>query len=230
MSTRHGLTVELIYDRLRADILSGGLPAGASVSQTQLTQGLGASRTPVREALRILAHEGLVDAQANRRVRIRELTPAHLEDLQLTLIVLEHVAASITVPELTSDDNAQLEGLLAQMAHYQRVEDLARFEEPHRRFHTLLVHKMGVGAVRTMTGLHDQVASYRRQFAKAEYYAVRQAEHRTIRDRAIAGDARGTADALVAHHVRAVSHVFTELDPNYIPRRLETAANLLLRR
>src|SRR5579859_1799030 len=62
--------VEIARQRLRDAILRGELPAGVPLTQSQLEQQLGISRTPLREAIRLLQHEGLIDAEPNRRVRV----------------------------------------------------------------------------------------------------------------------------------------------------------------
>jgi DNA-binding GntR family transcriptional regulator len=64
--------IAAIHDDLREAILRGDLKAGAVLSQVQLAEQFGVSRGPVREALRLLQREGLVDAELNRRVRVAE--------------------------------------------------------------------------------------------------------------------------------------------------------------
>ena len=58
-----------VHARLRQLILDGTLPPGSLLSQLQLSRALGVSRTPLREALRMLQEEGLVDAEPNQRAR-----------------------------------------------------------------------------------------------------------------------------------------------------------------
>jgi GntR family transcriptional regulator, rspAB operon transcriptional repressor len=63
----NGQNTEDVYDRIRNAILDGELAPGAVMSQVALAEELGISRTPLREALRLLQGEGLVDAEPNRR-------------------------------------------------------------------------------------------------------------------------------------------------------------------
>jgi DNA-binding GntR family transcriptional regulator len=67
---QNGLGTEAVYQRVREAILNGEIAAGATMSQVALADELGISRTPLREALRMLQSEGLVDAERNRRVRV----------------------------------------------------------------------------------------------------------------------------------------------------------------
>ena len=70
MATSRGATVRA-YDTLRAQIVSGEIPAGTLLSEVQVAGSLGVSRTPLREALRALLGEGLLEEGANRQVRVR---------------------------------------------------------------------------------------------------------------------------------------------------------------
>src|ERR687889_810805 len=141
--TRDGQNVALVHDRLRAAILRGELSAGQTTSQVTLARDLEVGRTPLREALRLLQREGLVISEPNRRVRIAELSSTDAEELYVMRIALEAVAIRITVPALKSSDFAELEGYMAQMDHYMRVEDRMGMRVPHRAFHDRLVRGAG---------------------------------------------------------------------------------------
>src|SRR5689334_16751770 len=90
--TRDGQNVALVHDRLREAILNGEIPAGQATSKNTLARNLGAGRTPVREALRLLQREGLVLSEPNRRVRIADLSASDAEELYVMRISLEAIA------------------------------------------------------------------------------------------------------------------------------------------
>src|SRR4051794_18180927 len=73
--------VERVSRRVREAILEGEIAGGTVMSQVAMADDLGVSRTPLREALRMLQSEGLVDAQANRRVTVRPISATDLEEL-----------------------------------------------------------------------------------------------------------------------------------------------------
>src|SRR3954453_21679610 len=98
---RDGQKVGAVDDGRREAILRGEIPAGQATSQNTLARNLGAGRTPVREALRLLQREGLVLSEPNPRVRIAELSAPDAEELYVMRIALEAVAIRITVPTLT---------------------------------------------------------------------------------------------------------------------------------
>jgi GntR family transcriptional regulator, rspAB operon transcriptional repressor len=219
--TRDGQNVALVHDRLRRDILSGEIPAGET-SQLALARELEVGRTPLREALRMLQHEGLVISEPNRRVRVAELTPEDAEQLYTMRISLEAMAVRLTVPDLGSAEVAELEGLLAQMEHYMRRQDSAGLRAPHRAFHACLVVGAGERTAATISLLFDHAERYRRTFAGSdqESWNERAAEHRGIVDAAATGDPDLTIERLLSHYLQTSARVFAGLDPDYDPRRL----------
>src|SRR5579884_3696997 len=126
---------EGVYARLREAILHGELPTGAELSQVKLAAELGVSRTPLREALRMLQAEGLIESERNRRVRVTSFAIDDLEQVYATRIVLESLGVRLTVPLLSEDQLAQLRGCLGEMAYFEDRRDVIGWEEPHRRFH-----------------------------------------------------------------------------------------------
>jgi DNA-binding GntR family transcriptional regulator len=222
--TRDGQNVALVHDSVRSAILRGDLPAGATMSQVTLARDLDVGRTPLREALRMLQREGLVVSEPNRRVRIAELSSADAEELYVMRIALEAVAVRMTVPTLGSSDFAELEGLMAQMDHYNRMGDLRGFRAPHRAFHDRFVRAAGE-RVTTMIGqLFDHAERYRLAFGAAtpERWEQRKAEHRVILDAAASGDADLTAQRLMEHYAQTAALIFAALDPDHDLARLRT--------
>ena len=139
--------VETVHELLRSAILRGEIPAGQITTQAALSEQLDVGRTPLREALRMLQSEGLIVSERNRQVQIADLSGDDAEQLYVMRIALETAAIRITVPTLTSDSFAQLEGAMAQMDHYMRVGDQPGMRTPHRLFHRILIEGAGSGSV-----------------------------------------------------------------------------------
>jgi DNA-binding GntR family transcriptional regulator len=207
--------VGLVHERLRTAILHGEIPAGATTSQAALAEQLSAGRTPLREALRMLQREGLVVSEPNRRVRIAELSADDAEQLYVIRVSLEAVAIRITVPTLSSADFAALEGYMAQMDRYTRVDDQSGFRESHRAFHQVLVAGAGPRVSDQIAQLFDHSERYRCQYGANVSYEDRREEHRAILDAADAGDADLAALRLCEHYARTVSRFFAALGPDH---------------
>jgi len=225
MELNSGQSFVAVHTRLRAAILSGEIPEGATTSQAMLAERFGVGRTPLREALRMLQREGLVISQPNHRVRIAELSSEDAEELYIMRIALEAVAIRVTVPVLTSADLAELDGLMAQMDHYMKLRDHVGHREPHRQFHYRLVYAAGPRVSERIDELFDHAERYRRRFGAADTWESRRAEHRAILDAVGDGDREAAADLLADHYLHTVRLVFGELDPGHDLARLrETVA------
>ncbi|WP_241387285.1 GntR family transcriptional regulator [Rhodococcus sp. CH91] len=98
------------YFRLRSDILAGKFPRGAALHETQLSETYGASRTPIREALNWLAHDGLLE-RASRGFRVRSGTPEDVIEIYAARVALESEAAGAAAIRHTDLDMARLERL-----------------------------------------------------------------------------------------------------------------------
>jgi DNA-binding GntR family transcriptional regulator len=216
---RDGQSVIGGYQQLREAILRGVIPAGETTSQASLSEQFGIGRTPLREALRMLQREGLVVSEPNRRVQIADLTSTDAEQLYIMRVPLEAVAIKLTVPTLKSADFAELEGLMAQMEHYQRKGDRYGHHPPHRAFHMLLLKEAGSRALGTIGELFDHAERYRLAYGSttADVWETRRREHRAIVEAAASGDADGAAVALVGHYARTAALVAANMNDDGDP-------------
>lgn len=215
-----GQSVSAVHAQIRDAILHGEVEAGATIPQHALADMFDTGRTPLREALRLLQREGLVISEANRPVRIAELSASNFEQLYLMRIALEAVAIRITIPTLTSDDLAELEACMAKMDHYQKVGDQAGLRTPHAIFHRTLVAGAGADTTAKIGELADHAERYRLSFGGFGAFADRRAEHRAILTAVQEGQADVAAEKLVTHYADTAEIVFGRLDPDYDLSRL----------
>ena len=223
-NTRDGQNVAVVHDRLRDAILRGEIPPGEPTSQVLLARQLGVSRTPLREALRLLQREGLVLSEPNRRIRVADFSIADAEELYAMRIALEVVGVRLTVPTLTSEDLAELEGLMAQMDHYMRQADQQRMDVPHSAFHARLVSAAGSRIATTTRQLFDHAQRYRFAYGAIapDGYEERRAEHRAILDSAAEGDAEAASVHLARHYTQTAMLVIRKLDAEHDPVLIRT--------
>ena len=124
-----------VADQVRDLIIEGALEPGARIEEAALVEELGVSRTPLREALRTLAAEGLVDIRPSRGMHVRRLA---LDEVLAMLEVLGELEALAGRLALERADEADLEELLGihdrMMEHYGRRERLAYYKL-NQRFH-----------------------------------------------------------------------------------------------
>lgn len=214
---------EDVYERVRTAILDGELAPGAVMSQVALAEELGISRTPLREALRMLQSEGLVEGEPNRRVRVAPMTAADLEELYVMRVTLEAEAVRLAVPLMTSEDLARLEGYMAEMAHYASANDYRRWNVPHSKFHRGLTAHAGERTNLVLGQWFDHAERYRRLHIGQGPSAWATAQHREILDACKSGNARVSAGLLASHLARTGLEVSELLDPAYDPLMLKAA-------
>lgn len=215
-------STEQVYQRVRTAILDGELEAGSVMSQVSLAESLGISRTPLREALRQLQGEWLIESEPNRRVRVAPLSPDGLEELCIMRVTLEAQAVRLAVPRMGPEVLARLEGSMAEMAHYADAKDYRRWTVPHGAFHRQLTKPAGERIDQVLGQLFDHAERYRRIHIGHGPSAWATANHRDILDRCKAGDRDGAAAALASHLARTAFEVSEHLDPSYDPQELRS--------
>ncbi len=191
--------VEQVYRRVREAILEGEIAPGTVMSQVALADELGVSRTPLREALRMLQSEGLVDAQANRRVTVTPVSAPDLEELVVMRVALETEAIRLSVERLGPEDLAALEGRLAEMTHFAEAKDYTRWS-PAQRVPPRAHGRGRPARQRAAAQLSDHFERYRRMHIARSPKAWLTEGHREILDAVKAGD-RALGAGLLADHL-----------------------------
>ena len=185
---RHSRTAhEYVLDVLRRAILSGELTGGTRLVQSELAHQLQVSTTPVREALRQLTTEGLVEFDPHRGGIVHELDLEELNEILELRAILEPFALRRAAEHI---DEAALARATALAAAMETTDDLGTWVDLNRRFH--MVHQEASGQPRLVamvTSLQD---------ATAQYVGRVILDHPEIRKQAHL-DHRGIISALAAH-------------------------------
>jgi len=215
MTPHFGTAQQHAYAYLRDRIVSGQYPGGTRVDLNQVAAAVGASRMPVREALRQLDSEGLVTIRPNRGAVVTALTPDDVLDVFEMRAALEGLAVRVALPRIDGDALADLEQIVDRMDRSRR--DGAAWLRHHEHFHGALC------ALSRRARLIEQVARLRRHVEP--YLRVHVgvydppemlgSEHRHLVDALKAGDPV-RAEAAVREHVeRAGVHVVDVLKKGF---------------
>lgn len=137
-SAPHKQLRHVVADQLRSAILEGQYQPGEWLRQEHLAQELGVSQMPVREALKELAAEGLIEHVPYRGVRVIEFSPDDIEDLYAHRAFLEGKAASLAAQRITPREIAEIKRLQEQMEANLAPEQLATYRDLNRRFHSVI--------------------------------------------------------------------------------------------
>lgn len=200
-----------VVETLRRAILSGDLPGGSHLVQADIAEQLQVSTTPVREALRDLAAEGLVRLDAHRGAIVHECSVAELEEVYLLRRILEPEAIRRSLGLITDAELDRAEAILVEM---EAEQDFGVWADRNREFHALIedaARSPRLAAI--LKSLRDVAAIYvglsmqmaERGFPRANH------EHRAILDACRARDA-DRAVAVVLEHLDATRNAISEDD------------------
>lgn len=194
--------VDQVYEAIRERITSGSLPRGARVHQEDLAEELGVSRTPVREALRRLAAEGLVEMRTNRGARVADVDQAGMRVSYEARTVIEPGAARLAARQRLQEPLARMRAAVA--AQRRSLRDVQRSFEANREFHLALAAASGNEflsqfAERLWVARIGETI-YERQVETQERMLLDVREHEQILEAIEAGDAR-RAESLTRRHL-----------------------------
>lgn len=127
-----------VADRLRADILEGRVKPGEWLRQERIAQEQGVSQMPVREALKQLTAEGLVEHVPYRGVRVVEFSVEDVEDLYACRLFIEGLAARHAATSITDEEIGEITDLHRRMVRCAMPDELPEYRELNRRFHQVI--------------------------------------------------------------------------------------------
>ncbi|HWD74948.1 MAG TPA: GntR family transcriptional regulator [Solirubrobacteraceae bacterium] len=133
--------VDQVYSAIRDRITGGSLQRGTRIHQEDLADELGVSRTPVREALRRLAAEGLVEMRTNRGARVADVGQDDMHAAYEARLVIEPGAARLAAQSPAAEPLVRMRAALA--AQRRAIPNVRRSFEANREFHLALVHASG---------------------------------------------------------------------------------------
>jgi len=199
--------VELSVRRLRAEILGGILPPGERVVEEQLTARYRISRAPLREALRQLAQQGLVEHLPRRGVRVAALSAEDADELFGLRNVLERYAVELAYARPEPASRAGLTSALEEMAAAAESGDAYRQNDAHQRFHVEVVALAGQRHLRqafepVILKLQLHMAANLRLEAEQRNAAEGVERHRRLLGAIATGDLDTAFEALASHGAR----------------------------
>ncbi|MGN6549340.1 MAG: GntR family transcriptional regulator [Pararhizobium sp.] len=196
---RPALAVE-VTDRLRNLIMEGELKPGDKIPEKTLTERFGVSRTPVREAVKVLAAEGLVVLIQNRGAVVSVLTLAEMEEVFPVLAALEGAAGELACRNAANTEIATIRQLNEAMHAAFAAGDRPTYFEINQRIHAAI---LAAARNPTLTHQHQLVA---RRAARARYQANLTPE----RWRQAVGEHDAMLAALEARDAKALGTIMRE--------------------
>jgi|SRR5829696_2588654 len=197
---RSSLTTQ-VYERIKDDIFRQRLLPREPLVEAELARVYGMSKTPVREALLLLAQRGLVEADSFRGGRVRDFTAEDVREIYELRAVLEPFALEQSVPRMDEDDHGLLLSMLENADAAIERGDLQELARLNRAFHNALVARCDNSRiVETLAQLQDQLRTIAlRSWREHPTYLREAQQHKEILATIRNGDARRAAELLGGH-------------------------------
>ncbi|WP_150460887.1 GntR family transcriptional regulator [Nesterenkonia ebinurensis] len=205
-------TAGLITRQLREAIMYGRIAPGAQLSEAALAAQFGVSRGPLREATQRLVQEGLVRAEPNRGLFVKELDDAGIRDLYAARIAVEAAAGRMIIRGRSPEAVAKLRAAYDAMQDAAERGELAELSDADLHFHEVLVDSAGSPRLHRM---HQTLMAETRMCLTALQGTYQDpedqvAEHRRIAEAIAAGDADELVEAVESHMQEALDRLVSD--------------------
>lgn len=190
---------EMVADTLRKAIFLGELTPGQKLDQKTIAEHLNVSRSPVREALKTLAAEGLVEMQPHRTATVTQLSLEELREIYEIRLVLEALACRLAAPNMDEGRIARLDTLLKAM---DDARSRSEWLDYNSEFHVTIYEAANRPRLLAMIdGLRNAIAPYIRHFiASEERKRESRQEHAALVEACRVGDGK-RAEEVVRKHI-----------------------------
>ncbi len=135
--------VNFVAERFRRSVINGSLKPGEEINESQLAERMSVSRGTLREAIRILVGEGLLEKLPNRKARVRTLSPTKFWEIMTTRAIIEGFAARLLAQRLTPEKLARLNEIWEQIYRAAEANDRALFSDWDFAFHQAIMEMSG---------------------------------------------------------------------------------------
>lgn len=130
---------DTVVDHLREMIVEGQLPAGSRINERELCEQLGISRTPLREAVKVLAAEGLIEITPNRGASVAEMSLSDVLEAFELMAGLESLSGELACERISDSELAEIRRLHDSMVECRNHEDLSGYYTHNRQIHNLII-------------------------------------------------------------------------------------------
>ena len=208
--------VQRVYRHVLADIAEGRLSPGQQLLEKELAKAVGVSRTPVREALRMLITEGLA-VETPEGVVITQLSLKDVKDLMKTTQVIDGLAARLAAENGSDEQIAELETLVSRLDAAADENDVPRWMEADKRLHKLIQEMADNYSVSRFAGQLDALLGRIRPLAIRQPGRLHQSklEHRLVVEAIKARDG-DRAEKAMRDHLVSTEMVITEILKNFV--------------
>ena len=202
-----------VFEKLENDIIQGVYPKGEVLTELRLAEQLGVSRTPIREALRRLEQERLIE-DTGKGSLVLGITETDLEDIMSIRERIEGLAAYYATINMTDESRKELAHIVDLQDFYYEKGDTERLRQVDDEFHSVICRlSCRTVLVDTLIPLHRKTRRYRRiAMEDRQRSAKTMKEHRAMYEAIISGDAELAMELTTQHISNAKKHMMKEVN------------------
>lgn len=191
-----------VFEELEDGILSGQIPSGESLIELKLSSEMGVSRTPVREAIRMLEQKGLVQIIPNKGAVVLGISEKDLKDIYTIRMYIEGLASRWAAENINEEQMRELTEIVDLQEFYNIKQANGKINDLDSRFHEKIYEISGSRTLQhTLSDLHHMIQRYRKLSFSTQGRAQKAIqEHREILD-AICRHDEGEAERLTIQHI-----------------------------
>ena len=179
-----------VFHKLREEILTGRLTPGERLMEIHLADRLGVSRTPIREAIRMLEQEGLVTMIPRRGAQVAQITEKSMNDVLEVRSAMDQLCVSLACERITPEEQQLLSKACEAFEQAVRTDDTRKIAQADVDFHNIITHATrNERLILLVDNLSQQMYRYRYEYIKESGgHANLIEEHRRIYKAIISGD------------------------------------------
>ena len=206
VETNSGSLRSRVFSQLQNDILNGLYQPGENLIETKLSEELGVSRTPIREAIRQLELEGLVQSIPNKGAIVKGISAKDIEDIYTIRMLIEGLAARWATEKITPGELKELKDAAELEEFYTRKNDLIHLLQLDSRFHDIIFKaSKSKPLMHTLSTFHHYVQRARSISLNSPDRAQKALEEHKAILKAIEERDADKAERLTTEHVRNAS-------------------------
>lgn len=207
-------TTEIVYDHLKEKILEGSLLPGTRLVEAQVADQMGTSRSPVREALQLLAADGLVDTRSKHGAFVKRLSAEEVWEVYTAREAIEGYVAALAAKRATRADVKRLEAAQENVLNLARNEDYSATVKADFELHRLIWEQSGHRLLcDILSRLEVQIRMFMAVQAPLFHHLYDSVEdHKNVVQAIAEGDADGARESIQEHILKAGRLAVKELE------------------
>ena len=206
---------EVVFNTLREAILRGDLVPGERLMELQLAAKLGVSRTPIREAIRMLEQEGLAITIPRKGAIVAGMTEKDMQDVLEIREALEELSVQVACDKITDEEIAELQKNMKNFEHSLKSGDLKKMAHADVEFHDVIYRATdNPKLINMLNNLREQMYRYRVEYLKnPQNHEQLLQEHEAIYKGIVEKDKSAVTEMIrkhISNQVAVVKHMIRE--------------------